>query len=86
MSSYTFRDLLAALKELSDEDLGLTATVYNASIDEFYPIVHTDRASRVDVLDSDHPYIVIGCPKNHEETLQQAWVVESNRRHRGGKE
>lgn len=56
--SYTYRELLEALLELSEEELDLSATVEVE--DEFYPIIATDRYRSDDVLDLNHPLLVIG--------------------------
>jgi len=58
---YTYRELLSALLELSEEELDMTATVYDAALewDTYYPITSTDKTVELDVLDEGHPVIVI---------------------------
>ena len=53
----TYRELLAALSELSNEELDLTATVYVSSFDEYFAIEHGNRC-RDGVLDEDYPIMV----------------------------
>ena len=57
---YTYRELLNALLELSEEELDMTATVYDGSHewDTYYPITSTDKTVELDVLDEGHPVIV----------------------------
>ncbi len=60
----TFRDLLEALKELTDEQLDKTATVYVKEEDEFYPITDYkisdgDADPAAGILDDNHPYFIV---------------------------
>ena len=55
--SLTYRKLLAALKVLTDEELDLTVSVFVS--DEFKEIDGLDRASKTDILDKDHPFLLI---------------------------
>ena len=60
---YTYRELLEALKELSEEQLDKTATIYDKSFDAYMPIDYTEKTEEDDVLEADHPVIVINDPE-----------------------
>jgi hypothetical protein len=55
----TYREVLEALKNLSEEDLDKTATVYVRGVDEYYPIQTFGVTPDTDVLDKDHPYFLV---------------------------
>jgi len=57
--NYTYRQLLAALHELSPEELDLNVTIYDSSREEYYPLNYTDKTDDDDVLDSNHPIMII---------------------------
>ena len=50
--NYTFRDLLEALQELTEEQLDMTATVCDYEAEEFYPIEFTSNSDDI-VIESD---------------------------------
>lgn len=52
----TYRELFAALKELSDEQLDMNITVQSRAEDEFYP-AELRITGEGDVLDEFHPFI-----------------------------
>jgi hypothetical protein len=64
----TYKDLLAKLSALSEEQLGQTVTVYNADYDEVCAasesgITGTEPADEIcpaGVLDDGHFYLIIG--------------------------
>lgn len=58
----TYRHILEALKELSDEQLDMTASVYDTDIGEVIPITDT--------------FTVLNLPDNHREELDG--VVEDD--------
>ena len=60
---YTYRDLLKALQELPEEQLDKTATIYDKSFDAYMPIDYTEKTEEDDVLEADHPVIVINDPE-----------------------
>ena len=72
----TFRQLLLALNELSEEDLDKTATVYVNDSDTFYGVQYTETAFQdgvfSDTLDCEdtgsHPFIVIADSSEIETT------------------
>jgi hypothetical protein len=54
----TYRELLAQLQQLTDEQLDSTVTVYDTDSDEYYgciELVYTEPWT--DVLDPNHPVI-----------------------------
>ena len=70
MKYYTFRDLLNALNELTEEQLDMTATVCDYAMEEFYPVEFTSNSDDIVIEDDglpgtdrlgvdDHPIIVI---------------------------
>ena len=68
--NYTFRELLAALNELDEEQLDMTATICDYEAEEFYPVEFTSNSDDI-IIDGDaqpgtdrlgcdnHPIIVI---------------------------
>lgn len=56
-----YRDLLTELQLLSEEQLNQDVTVYVSGVDEYYPLVpdYPWLFAEADVLDNDHPYLVI---------------------------
>lgn len=56
----TYQELLDALKELTPEQLKMTATVFVRGVDEYYP-VQTFGVGGNDqsVLDEGHPYLLV---------------------------
>jgi hypothetical protein len=76
--NYTYRQLLNALLELSEEELDMTATIHDVEPDAYYPITATDKTVEADVLDSDHPIIIINDPLNYQsrrETTEKATIA-----------
>lgn len=59
---YTYKDLLAALLELSEDELSMTATIYDKSFDAYYPIDNTNKTEDDDVLDANHPVLIVNDP------------------------
>jgi hypothetical protein len=67
---YTYRELLEALKELTEEELDMTATIYDKTFDAFIPIDYTEKTvDEDDVLEACHPIIVINDP----EVINESW-------------
>lgn len=62
---YTYRELLKALKELTEEELDMTATIYDKTFDAYMPIDNTEKTADDDVLDANHPIIVINDPEQN---------------------
>jgi len=59
---YTYRELLEALQELSEEESDMPATIYDKTFDAYMPIDYTEKTTDDDVLDAHHPVIVINDP------------------------
>ncbi len=62
---YTYRELLKALKELTEEELDMTATIYDKTFDAYMPIDYTEKTVDDDVLEAYHPIIVINDPEQN---------------------
>ena len=54
----TYKQLLSALKELSEDELELTATIYSKNDDQYWIAEFTDRSKLDDAIERDHPIIV----------------------------
>ena len=62
LSSY--QDLLDILKQLSEEDLQQTITLYMENMEEYFPIViEIHNVESTDVLDKDHKVIILKSPE-----------------------
>jgi len=57
--NYTYRQLLEALQELSQDELDMHVTVYDSTNEEYYPLNYTGKCEGDDVLDTDHPIMII---------------------------
>ena len=58
----TYRELAALImEEFNDDQLDMDVTVYNADQDEYFLLAETPVAitSEDDVLDADHPYLIV---------------------------
>lgn len=67
---YTYRELLNALLELSEEELDMTATIHDVEPDTYYPITSTDKTVELDVLDEGHPVIIINDPADYHASCK----------------
>ncbi len=56
--NYTYRQLLEALQELTEDELDLSVTLYDLQREEYYPLDHCNKTKEADVLDSDHPILI----------------------------
>ena len=60
---YTYRELLAALEGLTDDQLDLSVTICDHEAEEYYPLQFTSMSDTIvienDSLDVDHPILVI---------------------------
>lgn len=65
--NYTYRQLLEALQELSQEELDMHVSIYDATNEEYYPLNYTSKTEVDDVLDADHPIMVINDPLEEDE-------------------
>ena len=61
---YTYRELLEALQELSEEELDKTATIYDKTFEAYIAIDYTDKTVDDDVIEACHPVIVINDPES----------------------
>lgn len=62
LSSY--QDLLEILKELSEEDLHQTITLYMENMDEYFPVViEIHNVESTDALDKNHKVIILKSPE-----------------------
>ena len=64
--NYTYRQLLEALCELTEEQLGLHVTVYDFQKEEYYPLNYTGTTEGDDVVDDEHPILIINDPTEEE--------------------
>ena len=56
----TYRQLIAKLSGITTINLDTTVTVYDSAENEFHPVQDLNYAGEEnDVLDRDHPYLVI---------------------------
>ncbi len=60
--NYTYRDLLEALQELSSDELDLHVTIYDIQREVYHPLNYTGKCEGDDVLDADHPIMIINDP------------------------
>lgn len=56
----TWNDLRKQIEALTPEQLNTDVTVYNPADTEFYPVINQLKVNKnFDVLDEDHPFIVV---------------------------
>lgn len=69
---YTYRELLAALQELSEDQLDMTASTYDPDTNEVVPISETFVVGNLPVrhqieldgvVENDQPLLVLGTPE-----------------------
>jgi len=63
--NYTYRQLLAALQELSQDELDMHVSVYDGTNEEYYSLNYTGKCEGDDVLDADHPIMIINDPEEN---------------------
>ena len=66
--NYTYRQLLEALQELSSDELDLHVTIYDSVAEVYHPLNYTGKCEGDDVLDADHPIMIINDP---DETVSE---------------
>ena len=59
MNYMTYKELLDVLNKLNPEQLNQTVTVYDGTVDEYYPVNDCDFTKTTDVLDENHFFIEI---------------------------
>jgi len=57
--NYTYRQLLEALLDLSQDELDMHVSVYDMTNEEYYPLNYTGKCEGDDVLAADHPIMII---------------------------
>ena len=65
--NYTYRQLLEALLELSQEELDMNVSIYDFTNEVYYPLNYTGKCEGDDVLDADHPIMIINDPEDEDE-------------------
>ena len=66
--NYTYRQLLEALQALSSDELDMHVTVYDRTNEVYHPLNYTGKCEGDDVVDADHPILIINDP---EETVSE---------------
>ena len=65
--NYTYRQLLEALLELSQEELDMNVSIYDFTNEVYYPLNYTGKCEGDDVLDANHPIMIINDPEDEDE-------------------
>ena len=65
--NYTYKQLLEALLELSQEELDMHVTIYDFTNEEYYPLNYAGKSEGDDVLDANHPIMIINDPEDEDE-------------------
>ena len=65
--NYTYRQLLEALLELSQEELDMNVSIYDFTNEVYYPLNYTGKTEGDDVLDADHPIMIINDPEDEDD-------------------
>jgi hypothetical protein len=84
---YTYRELLEALKELTEEQLDMTAAVYDTDIGEVMPVTETFVVNNMPIwhqqalagyCDEEQPLLCIGKPADVEADNAYIEKVDDN--------
>ena len=70
--NYTYRQLLAALQELSQDELDMHVTIYDRGREVYHPLNYTGKCEGDDVVDADHPIMIINDP---DENVSESEVI-----------
>ena len=70
--NYTYRDLLEALQEMTSDELDMSVTVYDRTNEVYHPLNYTGKCEGDDVVDADHPIMIINDP---EENVSEPEVI-----------
>jgi hypothetical protein len=70
--NYTYRQLLEALQELSSDELDMHVTIYDRGREVYHPLNYTGKCEGDDVVDADHPIMIINDP---EENVSESEVI-----------
>lgn len=57
--TYTYRELLQALKELTEEELDLEVIVFDSENGQYLPVICTDKTDATECLGNGHPILII---------------------------
>lgn len=55
----TYKQLLELLKTLEPEQMKMDVSIYDPTVDEYYSTVGFGITNDTDVLDEDHPFIIL---------------------------
>ena len=70
--NYTYRQLLEALQEFSSDELDMHVTIYDRGREVYHPLNYTGKCEGDDVVDADHPIMIINDP---EENVSEPEVI-----------
>ena len=70
--NYTYRQLLEVLQELSSDELDMHVTIYDRGREVYHPLNYTGKCEGDDVVDADHPIMIINDP---EENVSEPEVI-----------
>jgi len=70
--NYTYRQLLEALQELSSDELDMHVTIYDRGREVYHPLNYTGKCEGDDVVDADHPIMIINDP---DENVSEPEVI-----------
>ena len=70
--NYTYRQLLEALQALSSDELDMHVTIYDRGREVYHPLNYTGKCEGDDVVDADHPIMIINDP---EENVSEPEVI-----------
>lgn len=59
MENMTYRQLANLIAALTEEQKDANVTVLCRTQDEFFPVIGCDTQDEDDVLDDNHPYLII---------------------------
>ena len=65
--NYTYRQLLEALKEFSDDELNMHVTVYDRTNEVYHPLNYTGKCEGDDKVSADQPIMIINDPEDDDE-------------------
>ena len=59
MSNFTYRQLICHLSTLDENQQQMNVTIYDKGKDEYFPVNDIFYADDNDVLDANHPYLIM---------------------------
>ena len=72
--NYTYRQLLEALQEFSSDELDMHVTIYDRGREVYHPLNYTGKCEGDDVVDADHPIMIINDPEENVSEPHQEVV------------